>query len=353
MKKFIFVCAMLFASMAGVNAQALHESKAFDNVYVSVNVGGTVHPLSSNAATCVENLRPLFGVEIGKDITSLYGMSIEGKTGINTTGVHTIFDDVAVTWRHKLNLTNAIGGYNPDRGMDVKFVGAAGWGHNTCITENYLVAEVGAEVVYNVSDAWDFNVRPTYVWNRAEDGLNRSNAEFEFMLGFSYKFKNHDGSRGFTVCNEDYLNELVNQLRAENEQQKQYLNGQRVLNEQLNDELAKWKNHQCEVDTVVIDNSVSPSIGFSLNSYKVNDQMRQYLYNIANLYKNDIIVVEGYADAKTGTADYNKELSLKRAEAVKDVLLKYGATNVTVKAFGSEVQPFTENDMNRVVIITK
>ena len=81
--------------------------------------------------------------------------------------------------------------------------------------------------------------------------------------------------------------------------------------------------------------------------------MRQYLYNIANLYKNDIIVVEGYADAKTGTADYNKELSLKRAEAVKDVLLKYGATNVTVKAFGSEVQPFTENDMNRVVIITK
>lgn len=349
MKKFIFSCMMLFASVISASAQTLHESNVFDNVYVSANVGGTA--VTPNLS--LKNVNPIVGVEIGKDFTSLYGMSFEGKAGIGTTGVHTMFDDVSVTWKHKLNLTNAIGGYNSERKWEAKIVGAVGWGHTNCIIDNYIVAEAGAEAIYNISDAWSFNIRPTYVWNHAENGLNYLNSELELMVGFSYKFKNHDGTRGFVVCNEDYLNELVNQLRAENEQQKQYLNGQRVLNEQLNTELAKWKDHQCKMDTVVIDNSVSPSIGFSLNSYAVNDQMRQYLYNIANLYKNDVIVVEGYADAKTGTTDYNKELSLKRAEAVKDVLMKYGATNVTVKAFGSEVQPFVENDMNRVVIITK
>ena len=47
------------------------------------------------------------------------------------------------------------------------------------------------------------------------------------------------------------------------------------------------------------------------------------------------------------------ELSKKRAEAVKAKLIEYGATNVITEAYGDTVQPFADNDMNRVAIVVK
>ena len=42
-------------------------------------------------------------------------------------------------------------------------------------------------------------------------------------------------------------------------------------------------------------------------------------------FPNATYTVNGYADSATGTPEFNKELSLKRAQAVVDVLVKdYG-----------------------------
>jgi outer membrane protein OmpA-like peptidoglycan-associated protein len=49
------------------------------------------------------------------------------------------------------------------------------------------------------------------------------------------------------------------------------------------------------------------------------------------------VMIEGYTD-NTGKPDYNKRLSLRRAEAVRDALVSDGinAQGVITKGFGSE-----------------
>ena len=78
---------MLIASMC--YAQHVVEAGPFDNVYANVSVGGVV---STNDVE-LENVRPQFSLEIGKDVTTLYTTGIEFKTAINTTRVKTAFDE--------------------------------------------------------------------------------------------------------------------------------------------------------------------------------------------------------------------------------------------------------------------
>ena len=71
--------------------------------------------------------------------------------------------------------------------------------------------------------------------------------------------------------------------------------------------------------------------------------------------ENAKVVLKGYADKRTGTADYNKKLSERRANAVKEALVAYGidADRIEVEAIGDEEQPYTDNNnWNRVVIVT-
>jgi outer membrane protein OmpA-like peptidoglycan-associated protein len=69
-------------------------------------------------------------------------------------------------------------------------------------------------------------------------------------------------------------------------------------------------------------------------------------------HKNCKVSVTGYADKGTGTPAINKNYSQQRADRVTKALVKAGvpAAIITTKALGDTVQPFAENDKNRVVI---
>ena len=72
-------------------------------------------------------------------------------------------------------------------------------------------------------------------------------------------------------------------------------------------------------------------------------------------HKDRKIVVKGYADKGTGNANINKALSEKRANNVKEVLIKkfgIAASQIEVSAYGDTVQPFSENDKNRCSRLT-
>ena len=51
---------------------------------------------------------------------------------------------------------------------------------------------------------------------------------------------------------------------------------------------------------------------------------------------NATLIVTGYADSATGPADFNRELSRKRAEAVADELVEMGVKrdNIKIEAMG-------------------
>ena len=95
---------------------------------------------------------------------------------------------------------------------------------------------------------------------------------------------------------------------------------------------------------------------FKINSSAVNSSEEAKLQVLAQWIKehpNAKVEITGYADAQTGTASYNKQLSEKRANRVAKILVeKYGIDKerITVTAKGDTVQPFSQNDKNRVVI---
>ncbi|MBS7408620.1 MAG: OmpA family protein, partial [Prevotellamassilia sp.] len=65
------------------------------------------------------------------------------------------------------------------------------------------------------------------------------------------------------------------------------------------------------------------------------------------------VQLTAYADAGTGNATINKAISEKRAAAVKTMLInKYGidSSRIASDYKGDTVQPFPENDNNRVVV---
>ena len=157
MKKFFLMLMMALFTMSMTSAQTVHESKMFDNVYTTVSVGA-VNP--TTVWNGVKNVRPEFGIEVGKQITTLYTTGLEFTASVNTTGVKTTFDDMSLLWLHKFNVTNAIWGYCPDARWDLNVVGGLGWGHDMVVRDNYGVVQAGIEVAYNFNDTWSLIAKP-------------------------------------------------------------------------------------------------------------------------------------------------------------------------------------------------
>lgn len=88
----------------------------------------------------------------------------------------------------------------------------------------------------------------------------------------------------------------------------------------------------------------------NLEDESVCKEVVQFLKN----NKNAHITVVGYADKGTGTAKGNQRYAKERAENFKKKLVKdYGvnASSVSTDSKGDTVQPFSENDKNRCILI--
>ena len=97
-------------------------------------------------------------------------------------------------------------------------------------------------------------------------------------------------------------------------------------------------------------------IFFTINSIVITETEQKKVKDIADYlakYPNAKVVVSGYADKGTGNAEINARLAAQRADVVvRDLKEKYGvsADRITYSSYGDTVQPFAENDLNRVSI---
>ena len=65
------------------------------------------------------------------------------------------------------------------------------------------------------------------------------------------------------------------------------------------------------------------------------------------------MTVSGYADAGTGSKAINAKYAKERSESVAKMLTdNYGvsASRIVIKSYGDTVQPYKDNDRNRVVV---
>ena len=97
-------------------------------------------------------------------------------------------------------------------------------------------------------------------------------------------------------------------------------------------------------------------IFFIINKTVIEESEQQKVKDVADYlakYPNAKVVVTGYADAGTGNDKINDRLAAGRADAVVKALKeKYGVaeSRISYDSKGSRVQPFAENDLNRVTI---
>ena len=98
------------------------------------------------------------------------------------------------------------------------------------------------------------------------------------------------------------------------------------------------------------------NVFFRLGRYQVRAAQQQAIQEIVTWAKANpkaSISLVGYADKGTGSARVNQAISEHRARSVKNALVRQGidASRITIDAKGDTVQPFAENDLNRVVVV--
>lgn len=147
----------------------------------------------------------------------------------------------------------------------------------------------------------------------------------------------------------------VNALMAMNKEQMDALNNslkeQQDENARLRDMLANQKPAEAvQTKTVKEVIATSQSVFFNIGSSKIAS--RKDLVNVKEVAEyakanNSKIIVTGYADSKTGSAAFNKQLSEKRAKAVADELVKMGVNrdNIVIESKGGVdmISPFSYN----------
>ena len=110
---------------------------------------------------------------------------------------------------------------------------------------------------------------------------------------------------------------------------------------------------------IIVEEKVEPlrrDIFFLINKTNIQESEAQKVRDIADYlkkYDKAKVVVTGYADAGTGNDKINDRLAAGRADVVvKSLVNDYGIAQdrITYDSKGSRVQPFAENDLDRVSI---
>lgn len=270
----------------------------------------------------------------------------ENSTPVNTTYKYKY---VAPGLDLVFNLSNAICGWNPNRVLNVSaFIGGGAniaWGNDDA----------------NALKTAGYDLR--YIWSGTKvRPAGRGGVDVDFRLSDCVSL----GIEG----NANVLTDKYNSKKAGNADW--YFNGLVGLKINLGKTYTK-KEKPAPIKPVepvvepapvpapapVVEKKVEKierNIFFGINTNAISETEEAKVKELADyLQKHGSakIDITGYADAGTGNDAINDSLASKRADAVRNMLIeKYGISEsrINIASKGSRVQPFADNDMNRVSI---
>ena len=371
MKKTILLSVLALGALA-INAQTVVVKGGgfWDNWSMGVQGGAT---MKMSGEGFFKSARPAFGLTLGKQWTPILGMDIQGMGYVNTTNSSTMIDASDVSLIGRMNLMNLFAGYNGmPRPFEVETVTGLGWLHHYMTGSgdtDDLSARVGLNFNFNLGEdaAWTLGIKPAVLFNLTGEypnkklAFNRNKANMEILLGLTYHFADADGNRHFALVNAidplalAAMNEEINDLRevivAKDVELVGLADELMVVQDQLNE--ARNKEMEATGQTIKILESV---VAFPFNQSDVQTSQMPSLEHVANYLKdnpNAKITVNGYASPE-GTEEYNLQLSQRRADAVKNILVdKYGIAADRINAIGHGVgDVFSVPAWNRVGICT-
>ena len=371
MKKTILLSVLALGALA-INAQTVVVKGGgfWDNWSMGVQGGAT---MKMSGEGFFKSARPAFGLTLGKQWTPILGMDIQGMGYVNTTNSSTMIDASDVSLIGRMNLMNLFAGYNGmPRPFEVETVTGLGWLHHYMTGSgdtDDLSARIGLNFNFNLGEdaAWTLGIKPAVLFNLTGEypskklAFNRNKANMEILLGLTYHFADEDGNRHFALVNAidplalAAMNEEINDLRevivAKDVELVGLADELMVVQDQLNE--ARNKEMETTGQTIKILESV---LAFPFNQSDVQTSQMPSLEHVANYLKDNPdakITVNGYASPE-GTEEYNLQLSQRRADAVKNILVdKYGIAADRINAIGHGVgDVFSVPAWNRVGICT-
>ena len=110
-----------------------------------------------------------------------------------------------------------------------------------------------------------------------------------------------------------------------------------------------------KVETKVVEENFRRDIFFPIGNTNIAKSQRTKIAEIVEYMKENPdakITLTGYADKGTGSAAFNDKIAARRAQTVYNTLAAKGVakSRMIKQSKGCRVQPFEENDMNRVTI---
>ena len=365
---------LLFAAAAmavSVNAQTVTESKTFDNFYIGINGGAQV---KTTGESWMNNLNSNAGLRIGRWFTPVFGLAAEGNVYFNDHCKHympqskSVARSMNVGLIGTVNLSNWFAGYKGEpRLFEVVPVYGFGWGHTFGTDENYnvLTSKAGIDFTFNLgkAKAWQVYVEPSMNWSLNGYGYegvayNINKSAFQLNAGIVYKFKNSNGSHNFTIAqlrdqNEiDGLNSQINSLRSDLNDKDAQLSAKDKQIKDLQNALDECNKKPKYVKPATATN-LQPTVLFRQGKAVVDKSQMPNIELIAQYMKNHPeakVEIKGYASPE-GNKDFNQALSQKRADAVKNVLVKkykIAADRLTTKGMGATDKLFKQVEFNRV-----
>ena len=312
-------------------------------------------------------LAPNAQIAFGRQFTPLFGARLsvnswQSKASINFEGKHDWkWNYVAPMIDGTFNLTNLIGGFNPDRLVDVNLL--AGLGVNI----GYKNKEANAINAALSEDAGFQVLRDNWTGTKARF-VFRMGAAVDFRIAEQWKLGLElqantlpDGYNSKHAGNSDwYFNGLVGVKYAfgpsYTKRKKPVVEPQIVVQEKIVEKIVEVPAKVQTVEKTVAE-PISRDIFFTISKTNISVYEMVKLEEIAEYLKanpNAKVTVTGYADKGTGSPKLNMRLAAERAQAVaKTLTSKFGIAADRIKASGmteTQAPPFTDPVLNRVAV---
>ena len=379
MKKTILSCLML---LAGLTASAQEQKGTTEYVfephwYVNIQPLGVQYTLGeiSMGDLMSYNVQAAVGREFNKVIGGRFALNAwQSKAGSKISGVDYKWkwNYIAPTVDITFNLSNLISGVNPNRVFTVgAFAGLGmniGWG-------NSEAADVDAILRQTTTARWQDDDGQIKTDNSYEAGLDYlwdgTKARFLLQAGLTGDIKINDKFAVTLEVSANTLSDKYNSKKAKN--WDWYFNALAGLKINLGPTYStkfipapepeiryveKIVEKIVEVPAAPAETAAEPlrrDIFFLINKSNIRTSEASKVDDIVaylNENKDAKVQVTGYADAGTGNDRINDRLAAKRADAVVAALKKAGisADRISFDSKGARVQPFADNDSNRVSI---
>ena len=357
--KMLLVAALSFVALSG-NAQEENATYTFNPHWFLQLQGGVQHTLGE--AKFTELLSPNAQLEVGYQFSPVWALRLganawqsKGGWNENVAKGYGFGDNNTFKWKYvapaldvKFNVINAI----------------AGWKYNRVFGLN-LIAGVGANIGFSNDEAGDLHAITPSVLSHYWDGTSIKPVG---RLGLDLDFRVSDRVSLNLEGMSNILTDHYNSKHADNaDWYFNVLAGVKIaLGKTYNKEVQEVEEWATRIDTIWYnEDAYTPRVEGGNITWNVFYEIResdyidadQQLAKIGAFLKDHReckVTVKSYADRGTGNPEINMGYSQQRSEKTVKALVDAGvdASLITAEYFGDTVQPFEENDKNRVSIIT-